>query len=166
MRKIFIFIFSFFLFQTSYAEILKFDCNYYSSWKKQDLKNNLRIIDTSKNSFSIVLTGHNDKTENYELPITQYIGTPTRQSGTVHITIKEKEGVFLTFSWENIGEDHSKGDEYTGMYEKRVSSCSKHIPVDINKYRNLFSPYVINNCKILMRTVLNCFMIVFQDFNK
>ena len=65
-RLITIFFLTFLWSNASLSEILKFDCNYYSSWKEPNLKTNLRIIDTEKKVFKIILEGIDNKKENYD----------------------------------------------------------------------------------------------------
>ena len=131
----------------TFAEILKFDCNYFSSWKVANLKTNLRIIDTEKNVFKILMTGNNNKQESYELPIKEFIGVANRGSGTAIISLNSDE-IFSTFSWETLGEEHVSGTEYEGFFTKNISSCFlMHIPIDINLYRTIYSSYVIGKCE-------------------
>ena len=60
------------------SEILKFDCNYYSSKKVDSLKTNLRIIDTENKTFEIFLEGNNNKVEKYTFNIEKLIDPTSR----------------------------------------------------------------------------------------
>jgi hypothetical protein len=134
-----------------YPETLKFDCNYYSSYQDPALIDNLRIIDTEKKTYKIILNSTDGKRENYELPIKEFLGGVSRSSGTAQISLEDEE-YYIMFTWEEIGDDHSSGDEYTGLFQKRVSHCFlKPIPIDMNLYRALYSPYVLGNCENFSR---------------
>jgi len=133
--------------QNTFAEILTFDCNYYSSSKNPELKINKRVIDTNKKIFNVILTGHNGKNETYELPISEFIGNASRNNGTAKIVLEGDEPTIM-FTWQSIGNDHINADEFTGFFQKKVSNCFlERVPIDINEYRHLFSPYVLNQCK-------------------
>tara|TARA_B110000459_G_C16476269_1_gene432082 strand:+ start:99 stop:767 length:669 start_codon:yes stop_codon:yes gene_type:complete len=134
------------------AEILKFDCNYYSGYNVESLKTNLRIIDTKKSIYKIILVGNDGKQENYELPIKEFEGNANRNSGLAIISL-DKDEVFSTFSWEVLGEEgesgtHVQGKEYEGFFKKNTSSCYLiPIPINLNLYRAMYSPYVLNSCE-------------------
>jgi hypothetical protein len=148
MKRLIAFFFLTFLWSnSSLSEILKFDCNYYSSWKEPNLKTNLRIIDTEKKIFKIILEGIDNKKENYDIPIKKFVGNTSRESGFV-MTSLESDKIFTSFSWKKLGDEHVKGTEYRGMLEKNIASCFLiHIPININLYRSIYSSYVIGKCE-------------------
>jgi hypothetical protein len=125
---------------SAFSEILKFDCNYYSSKKVDSLKTNLRIIDTENKTFEIFLEGNNNKVEKYTFNIEKLID-PSRIYGMAIIN----EPFNINFNWKKIGEDHVNAEEYTP--EKYTSCYLKPIPVDLNFYKSIYSDYVIDNCK-------------------
>jgi len=107
----------------------------------------LRIIDTEKRIFKIILEGIDNKKENYDIPINKFVGNTSRDSGFV-MTSLESDKIFTTFSWEKLGDEHVKGTEYRGMLEENIASCFlMHIPINISLYRSIYSPYVIGKCE-------------------
>ena len=141
MKKYLITILYLFLFSNiANGEILKFDCNYYSSKKVDTLKTNMRIIDTEKKTFEMFLEGLNNKQERYTFNMEKLIDA-SREYGIAIIS----EPVRINFNWKKIGDDHVNGEEYTA--ENYTTCYLKPIPINFSFYESIYSNYVINNCR-------------------
>ena len=140
MKKLLLTILLFLFSNIANGEILKFDCNYYSSKKVESLKTNMRIIDTEKKTFEIFLEGLNNKQEKYTFNMEKLIDA-SREYGIAIIS----DPVRINFNWKKIGDDHVSAEEYSS--ENYTSCYLKPIPVNFVFYESIYSNYVINNCR-------------------